>query len=42
VKGFFGNGTRLFDTYSGTEVEVVNGAVTLENNYDTALLELAD
>lgn len=42
VKGFFGNGTRLHDAYSGSTVEVVNGAVTLENDFDTALLELAD
>ncbi|MCE2611861.1 alpha-amylase [Flavobacteriaceae bacterium D16] len=42
VKGFFGNGTKLYDAYSDSEVEVVNGLVTLESNYDTALLELAD
>lgn len=42
VKGFFGNGTKLHDAYSGTTVEVVNGKVTLENDYDIALLELAD
>ncbi|MBT8206583.1 MAG: alpha-amylase, partial [Eudoraea sp.] len=42
VKGFFGNGTKLFETYSGTAVEVLNGKVTLENDYDIALLELAD
>lgn len=40
VKGFFGNGTRLLDTYSGTEVEVKNGKVQLENDFDIALLEL--
>ncbi len=40
VKGFFGDGTRLFDTYSGTEVEVKNGKVNLENDFDIALLEL--
>ena len=42
VKGFFGNGTKLHDAYSGSMVEVVNGAVTLENDYDTALLQLAE
>ncbi|PCJ93458.1 MAG: alpha-amlyase [Flavobacteriaceae bacterium] len=40
VKGFFGNGTKLYDTYSETEVEVKNGKVILENDYDIALLEL--
>ena len=41
VKGFFGNGTKLYDTYSETVVEVINGRVTLDNPYDIALLELA-
>ena len=41
VKGFFGNGTKLYDTYSETTVEVTNGKVTLDNPYDIALLELA-
>lgn len=41
VKGFFGDGTMLFDTYSETAVEVKNGKVILENDYDIALLELA-
>ena len=41
VKGFFGNGTILYDTYSETQVEVKNGKVTLDNPYDVALLELA-
>lgn len=40
VKGFFGNGTKLYDTYSETEVEVKNGKVILDNDYDIALLEL--
>ncbi len=40
VKGFFGDDTKLFDTYSGTEVVVKNGNVVLDNNYDIALLEL--
>jgi alpha-amylase len=40
VKGFFGDGTKLFDTYSETEVEVINGKVLLDNEYDIALLEL--
>ena len=41
VKGFFGNGTMLYDTYSETQVEVQNGKVTLDNPYNIALLELA-
>ena len=41
VKGFFGDGTKLYDTYSGTEVLVQNGKVILENDNDIALLELA-
>lgn len=40
VKGFFGNGTKLYDTYSETEVMVKNGKVILENDFDIALLEL--
>ncbi|MDC6365019.1 MULTISPECIES: alpha-amylase family glycosyl hydrolase [Flavobacteriaceae] len=42
VKGFFGDGTKLFDTYSETEVTVSNGKVILENDFDTALLELVE
>ncbi|MGB5647354.1 MAG: alpha-amylase family glycosyl hydrolase [Muriicola sp.] len=42
VKGFFGDGTMLFDTYSQTTVEVKNGRVTLDNPYEVALLELAN
>lgn len=41
VKGFFGDGTLLYDTYSETQVEVKNGKVLLDNSYDIALLELA-
>ncbi|MEN8788400.1 MAG: alpha-amylase family glycosyl hydrolase [Flavobacteriaceae bacterium] len=41
VKGYFGNGTKLYDTYSETEVEVKNGKVLLDNPHDIALLELA-
>lgn len=40
VKGFFGEGTKLIDTYSNTAVVVQNGKVVLENDYDIALLEL--
>ncbi len=40
VKGFFGDGTKLYDSYSETLVEVANGRVTLDNEYDVALLEL--
>ena len=42
VKGFFGEGTKLYDTYSETEVVVKNGKVILENDFDTALLELVE
>ncbi len=41
VKGFFGDGTKLYDTYSETEVVVKKGKVILENDNDIALLELA-
>jgi alpha-amylase len=41
VKGFFGDGTKLFDTYSQTQLEVKNGSVSLDNPYSVALLELA-
>jgi len=41
VKGFFGDGTKLFDTYSETYVTVDNGKVVLDNDFDIALLELA-
>ncbi len=40
VKGFFGDGTRLHDAYSGTEVLVKNGQVALDNPHSVALLEL--
>ncbi|TXN35393.1 alpha-amylase [Flagellimonas hymeniacidonis] len=42
VKGFFGDGTKLYDTYSETEVMVTNGKVLLENEFDIALLELVE
>jgi alpha-amylase len=42
VKGFFGDGTKLYDTYSGTLVDVKNGKVVFESEFDIALLELAD
>ncbi|SHG23983.1 alpha-amylase family glycosyl hydrolase [Flagellimonas flava] len=42
VKGFFGDGTKLYDTYSETEVMVTKGRVTLDNDFDVALLELAE
>jgi len=42
VKGFFGDGTKLYDTYSETYVEVKNGKVMLENDNNIALLELVD
>lgn len=40
VKGFFGDGTVLKDTYSNTIVIVKNGRVSLDNEFDTALLEI--
>ena len=40
VKGFFGDGTKLYDTYSNTEVTVANGKVLLDTDFDIALLEL--
>ncbi|NNL09873.1 MAG: alpha-amylase [Croceitalea sp.] len=42
VKGFFGDGTKLFDFYSKTEVVVKNGKVILDNDNNIALLELAE
>lgn len=39
VKGFFGDGTTLYDTYSETEVTVIKGKVLLDNEHDIALLE---
>jgi len=42
VKGFFGDGTKLYDTYSETEVTVSNGKVILENDNTIALLELKE
>ncbi|MEJ2585967.1 MAG: alpha-amylase family glycosyl hydrolase, partial [Robiginitalea sp.] len=41
VKGFFGNGTTLRDTYSDTEAVVKNGYLELDTPYDTALLEVS-
>ncbi len=40
VKGFFGNGTKLYDAYSETEVVVKNGQVMLDNPHTIALLEV--
>nr|WP_299388946.1 alpha-amylase family glycosyl hydrolase [Allomuricauda sp.] len=42
VKGFFGDGTKLYDTYSETEVTVAKGKVELDNDFDIALLELLE
>jgi alpha-amylase len=41
VKGFFGDGTTLYDTYSQTSVIVNKGAVTLDTPFSTVLLEVA-
>ena len=40
VKGFFGDGTKLHDTYSDTTVEVKNGKILLDNEFEIALLEV--
>src|SRR5690606_17980869 len=42
VKGFFGDGTKLYDAYSMTQVTVTHGTVSLDNDFVTALLELLD
>lgn len=42
VKGFFGDGTKLFDAYSKTALEVKNGKILLDNEYDIALIELIE
>jgi len=39
VKGFFGDGTTLYDAYSDTRAVVNKGRVVLDTPYDTALLE---
>ena len=41
VKGFFGDGTTLYETLSKTYATVQNGEVELNTNFDIALLELA-
>ena len=40
VKGFFGDGTKLYDTYSETNVEVKNGKITLDNEFDIAEIRI--
>ncbi len=40
VKGFFGDGTTLYDSYSNTEIVVTSGKVNLENENNVVLLEL--
>jgi alpha-amylase len=42
VKGFFGNGTILYDTYSDTDVTVEKGNVVLNNEFTTVLLEVRE
>lgn len=39
VKGFFGDGTTLFDAYSNTRATVRKGRVELDTPFDIALLE---
>lgn len=40
VKGVFEDGAKVFDAYSKTPLEVVNGEVVLENDFDIALIEI--
>ena len=40
VKGIFGDGTKLYDRYSETDVVVENNKVILNNENDVVLLEL--
>ena len=40
VDSIFANGTSLKDAYSGKEVLVVNGKVTIDSEFDIVLLEL--
>lgn len=40
VGDIFPNGTKLKDTYSNQEVEVVDGKVIIDNDFDIVLLEL--
>ncbi|SHI84318.1 alpha-amylase [Arenibacter nanhaiticus] len=42
VKEYIEDGTKLFDAYSETYIEVKNGTVELDNDYEIALLELAE
>ncbi len=42
VKGFFGDGTKLYDAYSDTSVEVKKGKVVFESEFDIALLEIVE
>ena len=39
VSSVFGNGDVLYDKYSNTEVEVRDGKVTIDSEYDIVLLE---
>nr|WP_315189447.1 alpha-amylase family glycosyl hydrolase [uncultured Flavobacterium sp.] len=40
VDSIFSNGTKLRDTYSGKEVVVINGKVTIDSEFTFVLLEL--
>ena len=40
VDSIFSNGTKLRDTYSGKEVVVTNGKVTVDSEFTFVLLEL--
>lgn len=42
VKGFFGDGTKVHDAYSGADMVVANGKVILDNDFDIALLEVKE
>jgi len=42
VSKIFKEGDRLYDAYSNEEVEVINGMVTLDSDFDIVLLELKE
>jgi alpha-amylase len=42
VKGIFGDGTKLYDRFSETEVTVDKNKVMLDNDFDVVLLELSN
>lgn len=42
VKGIFGDGTKLYDRFSETEVTVNKNKVMLDNDYEVVLLEISN